>query len=164
MTGPPPPDPSPPAGVDPSPGGLRPDEVFDRAGGMPAFEALVEAFYRRVAGDELLRPLYPEDLEPGKRHLALFLAQYWGAGSVYSERRGHPRLRMRHAGFAITPEAALRWAQHMDAAIGELAFDREVEAYLRAYVASATPTLINRLPTDVRVLPEAPGGSHDAPG
>ena len=130
--------------------GIEPHEVFERAGGMPAFERLVESFYARVATDELLRPMYPEDLEPGKRHLALFFAQYWGGGNVYGDLRGHPRLRMRHAPFPITPEAALRWAELMAAAIGEQGFPDEVDALLLGYVARATPTLINQLPDDVR--------------
>lgn len=134
----------------------EPHEVHDRVGGLPAFEALVDAFYARVAEDALLRPMYPEDLEPGKRHLALFLAQYWGGGDVYSRERGHPRLRMRHAPFPITPEAALRWAELMAAAIGDLRFPSDVEALLLGYVARATPTLINQLPPQVTELPTEP--------
>ena len=90
--------------------------VFEQVGGEPAFHALVEDFYAEVAHDPLLRPHYPEDLEPGKRHLAQFLAQYFGGGPIYSQHRGHPRLRMRHAPFVITPDVALRWAQLMAAA------------------------------------------------
>ncbi|WP_083441471.1 hypothetical protein [Nitriliruptor alkaliphilus] len=126
--------------------------VYERAGGMEAFESLVEAFYGRVEADDLLRPMYPEDLEPGKRHLALFLAQYWGGGDVYSREHGHPRLRMRHAPFPITPEAALRWAELMAASIRELRFGADVEDQLLGYVARATPTLINQLPDEVRDL------------
>jgi hemoglobin len=132
---------------------LEPHEVFDRVGGMDAFVALVDAFYTRVEHDELLRPMYPDDLEPGKRHLALFLAQYWGGGDVYSSQRGHPRLRMRHAAFPVTPEAALRWAELMTASILELGFPSDVEALLLDYVTRATPTLINRLPAEVDELP-----------
>lgn len=132
---------------------LRPDQVHDRVGGREAFDALVETFYGKVADDPLLRPMYPDDLEPGKRHLARFLAQYWGGGNVYSDERGHPRLRMRHAPFPITPEAALRWAELMSASIRELRFPSDVEALLLDYVARATPTLINQLPDDVRTLP-----------
>jgi hemoglobin len=141
---------------DQDPTALQPHEVFDRVGGMEAFEAIVDGFYRRVAEDELLRPMYPDDLEPGKRHLAMFLAQYWGGGPVYSSERGHPRLRMRHAPFAITPEAALRWATHMTAAIEELRFPSDVEALLLTYVQQATPTLINQLPDEVVTLPRDP--------
>jgi hemoglobin len=128
--------------------------VFERAGGLPAFEALVDAFYGRVEHDPLLRPMYPDDLEPGKVGLTLFLAQYWGGGDLYSRDRGHPRLRMRHAPFPITPEAALRWAELMSASIAELRFPSDVEQALLGYVAHATPTLINRLPDDVQDLTE----------
>ena len=131
----------------------HPHEVFERVGGMDAFHTLVEAFYARVEQDELLRPHYPDDLEPGKRHLAMFLAQYFGGGDVYSSQRGHPRLRMRHAEFDITPEVALRWAELMSEAIRELAFPSDVEHVLLSYVANATPTMINRLPDDVTELP-----------
>jgi hemoglobin len=137
----------------------HPHEVFDRVGGMPAFEALVEAFYARVARDELLRPMYPDDLEPGKQRLALFFAQYWGGGDLYSAHHGHPRLRMRHAPFPITPEAAVRWAELMAAAIRESAFPSDVEALLMTYVAQATPTMVNQFPEPdlARRLPMGPG-------
>jgi hemoglobin len=135
---------------------LDPHEVYARVGGMDAFVSLVDRFYGKVAEDDLLRPMYPEDLEPGKRHLAMFLAQYWGGGDVYSSQRGHPRLRMRHASFPITPEAALRWAELMAAAVRESRFPSDVEALLLSYVARATPTLINRLPDDVVELPNRP--------
>jgi hemoglobin len=133
---------------------MHPHEVFDRVGGLEAFVSLVDSFYAKVAVDEVLRPLYPEDLEPGKRHLALFLAQYWGGEDLYGRERGHPRLRMRHAPFAITPEAALRWAELMAASIREHAFPSDVEALLLAYVARATPTLINQLPDSAMPLPQ----------
>lgn len=128
---------------------MHPHEVFDAVGGYEAFERLVEAFYRRVADDELLRPMYPEDLEPGKRHLTMFFAQYWGGGSIYGDERGHPRLRMRHAPFPITPDAALRWAELMTAAIREQDFPPEIDALLLAYVFRATPTLINQPSAEV---------------
>jgi hemoglobin len=122
----------------------------DRAGGVPAFRALVEAFYVRVEADEVLRPMYPEDLGPGKERLALFLAQYFGATDVYSSLRGHPRLRMRHAPFPIDPDAAGRWASHMLAALSEQALPDDVVAEVTEYVVRATPTLVNRfaVPSD----------------
>jgi hemoglobin len=137
---------------DPTPE-LDPSQVFERVGGMAAFEAIVDGFYQRVEQDELLRPMYPEDLGPGKQHLTLFLAQYWGGGNVYGELRGHPRLRMRHAPFPITPEAAGRWASLMTASIQELRFSSDVEALLLAYVRNATPTLVNRFPDTEHTLP-----------
>ncbi len=140
---------------------LEPHEVHDAVGGGPAFVRLVESFYARVEADELLRRMYPDDLEPGKRHLALFLAQFWGGGDVYGRERGHPRLRMRHAPFPVGPEAAQHWAEHMSAAVREQGWPPEAEAHVLAYVARATPTLINRLPEEVagRVVRDLPQDS-----
>lgn len=130
--------------------------VFELAGGLPAFEALVEAFYGRVEDDDLLRPMYPDDLEPGKEGLTRFLAQYWGGGDLYSATRGHPRLRMRHAPFPITPEAALRWAELMAASIVEQDLPEVVEGALLEYVARATPTLVNQLSEQVQPPAQRP--------
>jgi hemoglobin len=101
--------------------------LYERAGGQAWFDALVERFYDGVEADPVLRPMYPDDLEPGKRHLALFLAQYWGGPGTYSEERGHPRLRMRHVPFAIGPDARDAWIAHMTAAVqaGDLSADDE---------------------------------------
>lgn len=117
--------------------------IFELAGGEEAFLELVERFYGRVEEDEVLRPVYPEDLEPGKRRLGLFLAQYWGGPPTYSEERGHPRLRQRHAPFEVTDEGAARWAAHMTAAIRSMEFDPRVEAALLTYVARFTPSMVN---------------------
>lgn len=125
---------------------MNPPTITERAGGIEAFERLVDAFYVRVEVDEVLRPMYPEDLAPGKGHLARFLAQYFGAVGAYSDERGHPRLRMRHAPFPIDPAAASRWAGHMLAAIAEQGFVADVQQALEEYVVHATPTLVNRLP------------------
>ena len=122
--------------------------ITDLAGGPDAFVRLVDAFYDRVEDDPVLRPMYPEDLAPGKEHLALFLAQYFGATDLYSSLRGHPRLRMRHAPFLIDPEAAGRWAAHMLEALETQQLPREVHEAVEDYVLRATPTLVNRLPTD----------------
>jgi len=118
--------------------------ITDLAGGPTAFVGLVDAFYARVERDPVLRPMYPEDLEPGKEHLALFLAQYFGATDLYSARRGHPRLRMRHAPFPIDDDAASRWAGHMLAAVADQAFPSPVREAIEEYVVRATPTLVNR--------------------
>jgi len=91
--------------------------LFDRAGGQPFFDDLVAHFYAGVATDHVLRPMYVESLDVAARHLALFLAQYWGGPRTYEDERGHPRLRMRHAAFPITREAREAWLRHMDAAL-----------------------------------------------
>ena len=134
--------------------------ITDQAGGPDAFVRLVDAFYVRVADDAVLRPMYPDDLEPGKQHLSLFLAQYFGATDLYTSQRGHPRLRMRHAPFPIDPEAAGRWASHMLDALADQAFPPAVRAAVEEYVVRATPTLVNRFPEDV--LP-ADGAADDGP-
>ena len=77
------------------------DPLFTRVGGEQFFVDLVDHFYAGVAGDPLLRPLYPDDLTESGHHLALFLMQYWGGPATYLEQRGHPRLRMRHMPFVI---------------------------------------------------------------
>lgn len=117
--------------------------IYELAGGMDAFLDLVERFYDKVEADPTLRPMYPEDLGPGKRALGMFFAQYWGGPQDYAAERGHPRLRMRHASFPITQDAALRWAQYMAAAIREMEFRPEVEAALLTYVGRFTPSMIN---------------------
>lgn len=123
--------------------------IAERAGGVATFHRIVDRFYEAVEQDELLRPMYPEDLGPGKDRLARFLAQYFGAGPVYSSERGHPRLRMRHAPFPITIEAAARWAGHMTDAIVAEGLPPDVEGELLEYVVHATPTLTNTLPDEV---------------
>lgn len=132
----------------------EPGSLADRIG-VDAFARIVDAFYDQVEQDDLLRPIYPDELEPGKTHLAQFLAQYFGATMLYSSHRGHPRLRMRHAGFRITVEAAARWAALMTLAIEQQGFDEDVEAELLAYVAHATPQMVNTFPDTDRELPTA---------
>ena len=129
--------------------------ITDLAGGPDAFVRLVDTFYDRVERDTVLRSMYPVDLEPGKRHLALFLAQYFGATDLYSVERGHPRLRLRHAPFPIDPDAAGRWATHMLDAVADQGFPQEVREAVEEYVLRATPTLINTPP-----VPPIFPGSH----
>lgn len=117
--------------------------VYERAGGLDAFHELVERFYAGVEGDEVLRPVYPEDLGPGKIALAEFLAQYWGGPAIYSQKKGHPRLRMRHAGFVVTPEGAARWARHMVDAIKSMDFPEDVKAAMVEYSTSFAPHMVN---------------------
>ena len=91
--------------------------LYERVGGQAFFNELVDRFYDGVVGDEVLIAMYPEDLTDSKRHLAQFLAQYWGGPPTYSEERGHPRLRMRHAPFRITKRARDAWLVHMRSAL-----------------------------------------------
>jgi len=121
--------------------------LFETAGGMPFFEALVGRFYDAVAGDPELRALYPEtdDRLPDARHrLTLFLAQYWGGPSTYTLERGQPRLRMRHAPFAIGPAERDAWLRHMRAALAELDPAPHLAARLDAYLEMAAEAMRNR--------------------
>jgi hemoglobin len=119
--------------------------LYDRAGGMPFFEALVGRFYDGVETDPILRPLYPEPDLAGARHrLTLFLAQYWGGPTTYDQERGHPRLRMRHAPFAIGSEARDAWLLHMRAALVEVAPPPDVAVELDRYLEMAAEAMRNR--------------------
>src|SRR6478752_5917471 len=100
---------------------------------MPFFETLVSRFYDGVEGDPVLRPIYPEaDLAGARHRLTLFLAQYWGGPTTYDAERGHPRLRMRHAPFAIGPAERDAWLAHMNAAIAASGAPTEIADRLRA--------------------------------
>jgi hemoglobin len=119
--------------------------IYEAAGGMPFFEALVDRFYDGVDADPDLRPIYPEPDLAGARHrLTLFLAQYWGGPSTYDLERGHPRLRMRHAPFAIGPAQRDAWLGHMRAAIASVAPEPEIAARLEAYFGMAAEAMRNR--------------------
>jgi hemoglobin len=113
-------------------------------GGHDTFVRLVAAFYRGVASDEPLRGLYPEeDLGPAAGRLTMFLEQYFGGPNTYSEQRGHPRLRMRHAGFAVTPTQRDRWLKHMLAACDEIALPEAEDTELRSYLTYAATFMLN---------------------
>jgi hemoglobin len=117
---------------------------YDAIGGEPAFQRLVEVFYEGVAGDPLLRPLYPEqDLGPAADRLRMFLEQYWGGPRTYSDQRGHPRLRLRHAPFTIGPAERDAWLLHMRAAVDALALPPEQEQVLWEYFERAAEFMIN---------------------
>jgi hemoglobin len=117
---------------------------YDEVGGHETFVRLVDAFYRGVAEDPDLRPMYPEEnLEPAKERLTLFLEQYWGGPGTYSQERGHPRLRMRHASFHINPHARDRWLFHMRAAVAEIALSPMHEATLWDYLERAAFAMVN---------------------
>jgi hemoglobin len=119
------------------------ESVFDRVGGQPFFDRLVERFYEGVSGDPILRPLYPEDLSEPKRHLALFLGQYWGGPATYNAERGHPRLRMRHVPFVIGLAERDAWLAHMTNAVRASGVPAPIETELIEYFEMASRSLIN---------------------
>jgi len=126
-------------------------------GGADTIHRIVHRFYAGVADDPVLRPLYPEDdLTAAERRFAMFLVQYWGGPQDYSDERGHPRLRMRHAPFAVTPEAREHWLRHFRAGLDEAALAPELDAEFWAYVERASLFLVNS--HDPVVDPETPSG------
>ena len=119
---------------------------YDEIGGMETFERIVNRFYDGVETDEVLRPMYPEeDLADGsaRRRFMLFLVQYWGGPGTYSEERGHPRLRMRHAPFTVDETAQEHWLTHFRAALDEAGLTKEQDAKLWGYVTYAAQFMRN---------------------
>lgn len=122
----------------------EPVSFYDEVGGHPVFVKLVDVFYREVALDDVLRPMYPEaDLGPAAERLTLFLEQYWGGPTTYSQNRGHPRLRMRHNPFHVNPDARDRWLRHMRTAVDELGLSPLHEATLWDYLERAAFAMVN---------------------
>ena len=125
-------------------GAIEGATFFDAIGGHPTFQRLIELFYARVAEDASLRAIYPdEDLEPAAERLRMFLEQYWGGPHTYSEVRGHPRLRARHAPFRVDVAARDAWLRHMRAALDEVALAPEADRVLWDYLTVAADMLVN---------------------
>lgn len=126
---------------------LQQPSFYDAVGGAETFHAIVARFYELVAEDEILRPLYPEDdLEGAEERLRMFLEQYWGGPRTYSERRGHPRLRMRHVPFRITPIERDAWLRCMHTAIASIDSQTLDDAHrqeLLDYLQMAAHSLVN---------------------
>ncbi len=117
---------------------------YDAVGGHETFDRLVHRFYQGVATDPELRAMYPEeDLGPAEDRLRLFLEQYWGGPTTYSEQRGHPRLRMRHVPFAVTPTMRDHWLTHMRDAVDEVALPEPYERMLWDYLVHAAHAMVN---------------------
>jgi hemoglobin len=119
--------------------------VYELVGGEKTFRLLVERFYARVSEDPVLRAVYPEeDLSGATERLTLFLIQYWGGPSTYSEQRGHPRLRMRHQPFAIGQKERDAWLENMTAAVDSLELAPAVRKALLDYFETASTAMINQ--------------------
>ncbi|MFJ4650866.1 globin [Nocardia sp. NPDC088792] len=120
---------------------------YEAVGGAETFRRIVAAFYREVAQDEVLRPLYPEaDLGPAERRLRMFLEQYWGGPRTYSDERGHPRLRMRHHPFKVGPIERDAWLRAMHIAVAEIEPEKLDDAHrkqLLDYLEMAANSLMN---------------------
>jgi len=117
---------------------------FEDIGGFPTIEKIVATFYEGVATDPVLAPMYPaDDMAGARERLTLFLTQYWGGPTTYSEQRGHPRLRMRHAPYAVTPEARDHWLALFRAGLDAVDLTPEQDAQFWEYVTHAAEFMIN---------------------
>jgi len=123
---------------------FKPQSVYQLLGGEEPLRLMVDAFYDKVKTDPILRPMYPADLAESKRRLFLFLVQFFGGPTRYSEERGHPRLRMRHFPFAIDRQARDHWLEHMRAAIDETGIDEPARSMMDDYFERSSAFLINR--------------------
>jgi hemoglobin len=117
---------------------------YEAVGGEETFRRLTHLFYQGVAADPQLRAVYPsKDLGPAEEHLRLFLIQYWGGPTTYSDQRGHPRLRMRHRHFTIGEAERDAWLRHMRAALDEIGLDPALDGQLWDYLVMAAHSLVN---------------------
>ncbi|WP_430867329.1 globin [Demequina aurantiaca] len=117
---------------------------YEAVGGHDTFVRIVDTFYAGVADDPLLRPMYPEtDLTGAKHRLVMFLEQFWGGPTTYSEERGHPRLRMRHQPFHINPDARDHWLSHMRVAVETSGLSPIHTVTLMDYLERSAHSLIN---------------------
>lgn len=118
--------------------------LFELVGGEEFFVKLVDGFYQGIETDEVLSAMYQgHDLVQARRHLALFLQQYWGGPTTYQSERGHPRLRMRHMPFVIDPDARDRWLDHMQASLEQLEMPLTAREELWNYLVAAANSLVN---------------------
>ena len=124
---------------------MTPEQTFyEEIGGHETVARIVEVFYEGVAGDPVLRPLYPEeDLGPAAARLTMFLVQYWGGPNTYSNQRGHPRLRIRHAPFAVTPKARDQWLKHFREGLDAVNLTPEQDTQFWEYIERAAQFLLN---------------------
>jgi hemoglobin len=125
----------------------NPQDFYTEVGGEPVFRKIVARFYEQVRDDEVLRPLYPEeDLGPAEDRLRMFLEQYWGGPRTYSDQRGHPRLRMRHAPFRVGPVEHDAWLRCMRVAVDEAGLSEVHRRALWAYLEYAAASMVNSGP------------------
>lgn len=115
---------------------------YDRLGNEK-LQMLISLFYDEIRQDAVLLPMYEGDLEAAERRLFMFMVQYLGGPQTYSERRGHPRLRMRHARFPIDNMAAEHWLLCMKKAMDQIDMHEDIRRFLWAYFEQTAHFLEN---------------------
>ena len=122
---------------------MQESEIYASVG-KEGFQRLVAAFYQQIANDDILGAIYPkDDLAGAEERLRAFLIFRFGGPETYIERRGHPRLRMRHAPFRVDEKARHRWMELMNRALDQANFPAEVRDILTVYFESTATAMIN---------------------
>jgi hemoglobin len=121
------------------------DGFYEAVGGHAAFDRIVRRFYEGIKTDDILRPMYPDDLDGAVWRLTAFLEQYWGGPTSYSDERGHPRLRARHAAFRIDDVARDRWLRHMTTAVDAESLSPLHRETLMDYLDRAAHAMVNTM-------------------
>ena len=122
---------------------IESSNIFERVGGEQFFFTLTDKFYKYVESDDILRPMYPKDLEPGKSHLSKFLIQFWGGPKSYSIERGHPRLRNRHMDFKISQKERDIWVEHMFSALDSMKLSNADLKTMKNYFENTSTLMMN---------------------
>lgn len=120
------------------------DGSIHAALGDEPFWRIARAFYARVDRDPFLRPMFPPDLAEPIRNQAEFLIQYFGGPQRYSERKGHPRLRMRHMPYSIGLAERNAWMAHMEGALVDAGIPEPHLGQMREYFARTATFMMNR--------------------
>lgn len=118
--------------------------LYEHVGGDQWFVDLVDRFFAEVENDELVRPMYPDDLAEPKENMVGFLVQFWGGPATYSERRGHPRLRMRHMPFPIGQAERDAWFRDIVVAVRAGGLDPDIERQVLDYFDNAATAMMNQ--------------------
>jgi hemoglobin len=112
--------------------------------GDEKIKQMVNLFYEKIADDEVIRPMYPEDLAPAEDRLYLFLIQVFGGPTTYSDKRGHPRLRRRHFAYPIDMNASDRWLKYMSEAVAQIEMTAEIRTQVLGYFGRAALWMVNK--------------------
>lgn len=122
--------------------------IYDNLGGAKTLRRLVEAFYPRVVVDPLIGPLFPADINPVMEKQYMFLSQFFGGPSLYSDAYGHPMMRARHMGFQVTPERAEAWLACMQAALEEIGVDEPLRSVVIKRLSGPAHHFVNTASSD----------------
>lgn len=117
--------------------------VYEQIGGEETVRHLVYAFYPKVYANPQLRPLFPEGIEEIRAKQLLFLTQFTGGPSLYTDKYGFGSMRAKHESFAITPERARAWLSCMEEAMDEIGLEGHPRTFLFQLLTNAAHRFVN---------------------